>query len=206
MSAGPRSPRTRVVLIDHRDSFVFLLADQLARCGAATRVYRCDLPLAVLQDRLAADRPHLVVLSPGPGRPQDTGVTLPWLASRPAVPVLGVCLGHQALAVAHGGRVARAAAPVHGVASLVECVADPRLAGLPASLTVARYHSLVVTDVPAACEVVARTVDGEVMAMRHRTLPQLGLQFHPESVLTPHGAALLDGVLNHARGVVRATA
>lgn len=189
---------SRVLVIDHHDSFSFVLGEQFARVGAEVRTHRCDLSVEALELVIATYGPHLVVLSPGPGGPESTGVTLPWLATRPPVPVLGVCLGHQALAVAFGGAIGRAPQPVHGKASAIE-LRDAALGfDQPVSLRVARYHSLCVTEVPASFEVTARTRDGDralVMAMRHRELPYVGFQFHPESILTPSGGPLIERVL-----------
>ncbi|MEM7305078.1 MAG: aminodeoxychorismate/anthranilate synthase component II [Planctomycetota bacterium] len=187
----------RVLVLDHRDSFVFMLADHFARVGAEVRTLRTSIELDVLERDLDDYRPDLVVLSPGPGHPGEAGVMLPFLKTRPAVAVLGVCLGHQALAVAEGGDVGRGEAPVHGKQSAVEHDGDPLFDGVPAVFQAGRYHSLSVRAVPDAFRVVARArgAGAPVMAMRHRKLPQLGLQFHPESVLTPYGARLLNNVL-----------
>jgi anthranilate synthase/aminodeoxychorismate synthase-like glutamine amidotransferase len=193
--------KPRVLCIDHRDSFVFNLVDALARCGAQVRTIRADVKADVLQSAVAAYAPVLVVLSPGPGHPDAAHATLAWLRTQPRVPVLGVCLGHQAMAVALGGEVARAPQPVHGRASRVVFTDHPTRTLLPQPFVAGRYHSLVVTRVPAEFRVIATARDGDtelVMAMRHRTLPWLGVQFHPESVLTPYGDALLRGVLADA--------
>lgn len=126
---------------------------------------------------------------------------VPWLRSEPAIPVLGVCLGHQALAVAAGGRVERAPRPVHGRKSPIFVTEDPIFRDLPSPLVAARYHSLVVTEVPEQMEVVATTSEGGdelVMAIRHRRLCQVGLQFHPESILTPGGGKILSQFLEEA--------
>ncbi len=191
----------KILVIDHRDSFVFTLVDHFARCGAEVRTLRSDLPLADLLRQIQRDGPDLVLLSPGPGRPEDAGVMLPFLRSRPTVPVLGVCLGHQAMAVAAGGAVATATDPVHGRSCAVQHHGDPVFDSMPRRFIAARYHSLAVTEVPAEFEVIAETVAAPhvVMAMRHRQLPQLGLQFHPESVLTPFGARILENILHQSR-------
>lgn len=189
----------RVLLLDHADSFACLLADQFARLGAAVEVVRATLSLTSLQRRIAATSPQLVVLSPGPGHPQEATTTMSWLAQRPQLPTLGVCLGHQAMGLAAGARVVRGKAPMHGVAADVELLPSPLFAGLPRRIPVARYHSLCVTDLPSQLEPLAHA-GGTVMAMRHRELPWIGLQFHPESVLTPHGAPLLRAVLQWAAG------
>ena len=196
--------KRRVLVLDNRDSFVFNLVDEFASRGATTRTLRSSIALAALEDELAAFAPHLVVLSPGPGRPEDAGVMVEWLETEPAVPVLGICLGHQALAVAAGGVVARAPRPVHGQASTIDVDADePLFAGLDTGFAAARYHSLVVTEVPDTMRVIASTRDGGdtlVMALRHRRFHRLGLQFHPESILTPAGRKLLWRFFDEANG------
>ena len=189
----------RVLVLDNRDSFVFNLVDEFAAHGALTRTLRSDIAVAALESELADFAPHLVVLSPGPGRPKEAGVMVEWLRSEPKVPVLGICLGHQALAVAAGGVVARAPRPVHGHASVIDVDSDDPVfsglgAGLDGGFTAARYHSLVVTVVPDSMRAIAWTRDGNdtlVMALRHRRFHRLGLQFHPESILTPLGRKLL---------------
>ncbi len=191
----------RVLCVDHRDSFVFNLVDAMARCGARVRTIRANVAAETLLGAIDAYAPDLVLLSPGPGHPESAHATLAWLRTAPTVPVLGVCLGHQAMAVALGGLVARAPQPVHGRASPLAFTAEPTRTPLPRPFVAGRYHSLVVTRVPAEFRVIATARDGDhelVMAMRHRSLPWLGIQFHPESVLTPHGAALLRGVLADA--------
>ena len=192
----------RILMVDNRDSFTFNLVDELERRGATVTTIRGDAPLEAMHARVKHLRPHAVILSPGPGHPADAGLMVPWLRGEPDVPVLGVCLGHQALGVAYGGEVGRAPEPVHGKAELVEVASDDRLfAGLPARLPVARYHSLAVTTLPAAFASLA-SLDhrGErvCMAMRHRTKLRVGFQFHPESVLTPHGSILLARFVEEA--------
>lgn len=202
--------RARVLFLDHADSFVFILADEFARAGARVDTYRADaLRAADLTALVAARSPDLVVLSPGPGHPSEATTAGEWLATRPAVPVLGVCLGLQVMAHATGGTVGRAPAPVHGKADGVVThgsrVPDHALAHACATalqieshLRVARYHSLVVTDPGPALEVLATTRDAPhlCMAAAHRDLPWLGLQFHPESCLSPRGGALIQRLLH----------
>ena len=191
------STNKRVVLIDHYDSFTFLLADQIARFGADVRTYRLPDSLEQYQRIVAEVNPAIVVLSPGPGHPTEVVATLDWLRSEPRVPVLGVCLGHQAMGLACGGEVGRAPAPIHGMASEVTLGDDPRFADLPKRIRVGRYHSLAITRVPADLEVIGVGIEGGqevVMAVRHRRLPWLGVQFHPESCLTPMGGVLVRSV------------
>jgi anthranilate synthase component 2 len=191
-----------VLLLDHEDSFSFLLGDQFAARGCEVAVVRARMSLAALERRLRERPPALVVLSPGPGRPADAGVTLEWLRTRPRVPVFGVCLGHQAIAEAAGAAIVRAPSPRHGEATTIELLGAAPFGGLPRMQVVGRYHSLVATELPASLEVVARTRDEGpeiVMAIRNRELPQLGVQFHPESLLTPRGADWIDAVVAWAR-------
>lgn len=191
----------RVLLVDHFDSFAFLLAEQFASRGADVRCVRAPEDGAALAAAVRAFAPALVVLSPGPGHPSAATGTVGWLATTPAMPVFGVCLGQQALVVACGGQVGPAPAPVHGRASRIETTDDPLFAGLPRTLAVGRYHSLVATALPASLRATATVEHGGarlVMGVRHRELPWTGVQFHPESVLTPHGGELCARVLADA--------
>ena len=192
----------RVLFLDNRDSFVFNLVDDFARRGAETRTVRGEQRMDTWLAHLAEFRPDLVVLSPGPGRPEDAGVMVPWLLTDPEVPILGVCLGHQAIAVADGATLVLAPEPVHGRACPIQPTADPLFEGLPRPFAAARYHSLLVTSVPDVLEVIATTRHGDselVMALRHRERPRIGFQFHPESILTPCGCDLLSRVLVEGR-------
>lgn len=182
----------RLLLLDNFDSFTFTLADYLRQLGAEVLVRRNDVPLAELQ---ALDFDG-IVLSPGPGTPAQAGVMPAVIeAFHQRKPMLGVCLGHQALGEFFGGIVVRAARPMHGKVSDMRCdTADPLFAGLPATQSVTRYHSLILSEpLPAAVLPLAHTTgpSPELMALRHRTLPLYGVQFHPEALLTPHGLAIL---------------
>ncbi len=192
----------RVLVLDNRDSFVFNLVDEFRSRKARVETLRANLTLAQLETRLVSFDPDLVVLSPGPGRPEEAGVMVEWLETGPSVPVLGICLGHQALGVAAGGEVAPAPRPIHGQKDQIDIDADePVFEGLSTPLVAARYHSLVVTEVPDSMRVIATTEDdGQtiVMGMRHQTRCQLGLQFHPESILTPCGGQILRNFLDEA--------
>ena len=188
----------RVLVIDNFDSFTFNLVQALRIQGAQTVVLRNDALTAA--DAMALEPTHLVV-SPGPGRPEDAGQTLAILeAMLDRVAVLGVCLGHQALAMALGGRVAHAPVQMHGKASQVYHDSRTLYLGLPNPMTAARYHSLIVEEggLPSDLAISAYTSEGEIMGVRHRTLPVEGVQFHPESVLTPDGDALLRNFLDLA--------
>ena len=183
---------TRILVIDNYDSFVFNLVQYLQQLGARCDVRRND---AVTLDEVDALRPDGVLLSPGPGVPSDAGISedlVRW-AERTGTPLLGVCLGHQAIAEVYGGRVDRAEELLHGRTSQVHHDGLGLFAGLPDPLTATRYHSLAVVDgtLPAQVEVTARTADGVIMGLRHRDHAIAGVQFHPESVLTHGGRRLL---------------
>jgi len=182
---------TRVLVVDNYDSFVFNLVHYLAQLGAEVVVRRNDELAAIDPLDLRVDG---VLLSPGPGRPEDAGVCVDLVREvGEQLPVFGVCLGHQAIAVAYGGTVERAPELLHGKTSQVHHGGAGVLAGLPDPFTATRYHSLAVVEdsIPHELEVTARTASGVVMALRHRDLPLEGVQFHPESVLTEGGHQLL---------------
>ena len=182
-----------ILLVDNYDSFTFNLAHLFEELGAEVLVRRNDAIDAKEAERLAPS--HLVV-SPGPGRPEHAGATIEILLRLAArVPTLGVCLGHQAIVAAFGGEVGPAASIVHGKASGVTHDGRGIFRGMPAEFEAGRYHSLAATKVPAELEVSARCKEGEVMAVRHRSLPVDGVQFHPESVLTPLGPQLARNFL-----------
>ncbi len=188
-----------ILLIDNYDSFVYNLVQLVESLGSATEVVRSDAQTA--GEMLARD-PEAVILSPGPGRPQDAGCFLELAeAIDDRTPLLGVCLGHQALGEALGGRVDRGPVPVHGKASAIYHESRGILAGVPSPFDAGRYHSLVVMrgDLPAELELTAWTEDGLVMAVQHRELPRFGVQFHPESILTPHGPRIVENFLALAR-------
>jgi anthranilate synthase component 2 len=188
-----------ILVVDHYDSFTYNLVQLVESLGRPTEVVKSDAEPA---PALVARRPEAVILSPGPGRPEDAGVFIELLRLLPAeTPVLGVCLGHQAMGLAAGGRVERAT-PVHGKASLVFHEGKGILGGLPNPFEAARYHSLVVLreGLPAELELTAWSEDGLVMATQHRSLPRFGVQFHPESILTPDGPKIVRTFLALARG------
>ena len=175
-----------ILLVDNYDSFTYNLAHLFGELGVEVLVRRND---AIDADEAERLRPSHLVVSPGPGRPADAGAT-PEIIRRlaPSIPTLGVCLGHQAIVEAFGGSVGPARELVHGKSCLVTHDGRGIFSGLPEPLEVGRYHSLAATVVPEALDVNARSDDGEVMAVRHRELAVEGLQFHPESVLTPLGS------------------
>ena len=182
-----------ILLVDNYDSFTYNLAHLFGELGENVVVRRNDALDAETAARLA---PSHLVISPGPGRPADAGATLSIVKrlSR-TTPTLGVCLGHQAIVEVYGGKVDQARRLVHGKASAIHHDARGIFAGLPADFSAGRYHSLAAIRVPDSLEVCATCDDGEVMAVRHRELPVVGVQFHPESVLTPLGSAIARNFL-----------
>jgi anthranilate synthase/aminodeoxychorismate synthase-like glutamine amidotransferase len=182
-----------ILLVDNYDSFTYNLVHLFEELGAEVIVRRNDEITADEAERLAPS--HLVV-SPGPGRPEGSGATVEIVRRlAPATPTLGVCLGHQAIVQAFGGEIGQAQRLVHGKASPVSHDGRGIFAGLPQDFQAGRYHSLAATSIPDELEVSATTEDGEVMAVRHRTLRVDGVQFHPESVLTPEGPQLCRNFL-----------
>ena len=183
----------RVLVIDNYDSFTYNLVQELGELGAELEVVRND---AATVDDLLHRAPDLVVVSPGPCTPNEAGISLEAVRRFPeaGIPLLGVCLGHQALAQAFGGTVVRHE-PVHGKTTTIEHDGRTIFEGLPSPLTVGRYHSLIVDDALPDCFEVSATGGGVVMAIRHRELPAQGVQFHPESVLTDSGMAMLRNLL-----------
>jgi anthranilate synthase/aminodeoxychorismate synthase-like glutamine amidotransferase len=190
-----------ILVVDNYDSFTFNLVQALQSLGAEVEVHRND-ELSV--DDVRAMAPEAVVLSPGPCTPVEAGISVPLVqALSGSVPILGVCLGHQSIGAAFGGVVRRAKRVVHGKTSPVSHEGTGLFYGLPRPLSVGRYHSLVVDrgTLPEVLEVTALSADdGEVMALRHRTHPTVGVQFHPESVLTPDGPGLLRNFLQGRLG------
>ena len=186
-----------VLVIDNYDSFTYNLVQYLGELGAEVRVRRND---QVGLDEVAEMTPEHIVISPGPGRPEDAGVSMDVIRRfGPTTPLLGVCLGHQAIGMVYGGTVCRASAPMHGKTSIVVHDSKGVFQGLTAPFPAGRYHSLVISnnDVPRELEVAARTQeDGTIMAVRHRTSPVHGVQFHPESVLTEEGRTLLRNFMD----------
>ena len=186
---------SRVVVVDNYDSFVYNLVQELGELGADPVVFRND---AIDVEGIRAERPDAVLISPGPGRPEDGGVSLETIRRLAGeIPILGVCLGHQCIGQAYGGEIVAAPHLMHGKTSEIHHDGEGLFAGLPNPFVATRYHSLVVRpeSVPAELEVTARSPDGVVMGLRHRTMAVEGVQFHPESVLTASGPALLDNFL-----------
>lgn len=179
-----------ILLIDNTDSFVHNLARYAGKLGHQRKVVRND---AISLDEIETMAPKAIILSPGPCTPKEAGICLPLIRKfHETVPILGICLGHQCIGDAFGGRTVRSPKPAHGKTSAIEHNGQGLFLGLPSPLEGGRYHSLM-TDLPANCPltVQARSGDGVIMAMRHETFPAFGLQFHPESILTPFGLDIL---------------
>ena len=187
--------RPRLLLIDNYDSFTYNLVQAFLVLGAEVDVHRNDV--ISVEEALALQPTHLVI-SPGPGTPRDAGVSMRMIeAFAGRTPILGVCLGHQSLVEVFGGRVVRAGRLMHGKTSPVAHDAKGVFAGMPQDFQAGRYHSLIAdpASIPPVLEVSARTAQGEIMGVRHRSLPIEGVQFHPESVLTPDGPTLMGNFL-----------
>jgi anthranilate synthase component II len=183
----------KLLMIDNYDSFTYNLVHLFEELGAEVVTVRND---AITVDEAAALAPDRLVVSPGPGRPADAGLSIEVIRRLgETTPTLGVCLGHQAIVEAYGGTVGRARALLHGKASVVTHDGRGLYEGLPNELEVGRYHSLAATEVPGELTVTAQTAEGEVMGVRHARLPIEGVQFHPESVLTPLGPELARNFL-----------
>ncbi len=184
----------KLLMIDNYDSFTYNLVHLFEELGAEVVTVRND---AITPDEAASLAPDRLVVSPGPGRPEDAGVSIEVIRRLgPTTPTLGVCLGHQAIIEAFGGDIGQAKALLHGKASVVSHDSAGVFRGLPDEVEVGRYHSLAAIAVPDDLEVTSRTTDGEVMGVRHVTFPIEGVQFHPESVLTPLGPAMARNFLS----------
>ena len=190
----------RLLMIDNYDSFTYNLVQYLGELGAEIDVVRND---DAEVDSLMARAGDGLVISPGPGTPDDAGVSVAAIQKFAAagIPILGVCLGHQSIGVAYGARIVRAASIMHGKISTVTHDEQGIFSGLPKRIEATRYHSLVIEEssVPDVLEISARTDDGEIMGVRHRSLPVEGVQFHPESIMTGEGKALLGNFLARCR-------
>jgi anthranilate synthase/aminodeoxychorismate synthase-like glutamine amidotransferase len=193
--------KPRLLLIDNYDSFTYNLVQAFLVLGAEVSVYRNDALTCAQALELA---PSHLCISPGPGTPYDAGVSMDMIrAFAGRIPVLGVCLGHQSIVEVFGGKVVRAERLMHGKTSLMHHDGRALFAGLPEPCEVGRYHSLIAApaSMPAQLEVSARTPQGEIMGARHRTLVIEGVQFHPESILTPDGPLLMSNFLKQSAGV-----
>jgi anthranilate synthase component II len=184
-----------LLMIDNYDSFTYNLVQYLGELGEDVRVYRND---ALTLDEIAALAPARIVVSPGPCTPNEAGVSVPLIQRFSGqIPILGVCLGHQSIGQAFGGRIVHARTLMHGKTSMIHHAGKGVFRDLPNPFEATRYHSLVIEreTIPECLEITAWTDDGEIMGVRHRTLPVEGVQFHPESILTQHGHELLRNFL-----------
>ena len=186
---------TKILMVDNYDSFTYNIVQYFGELGAAVTVVRND---EVSLADITAHAPTHLVISPGPCSPAEAGISVAairYFAGK--LPILGVCLGHQAIGAAFGGKIIRAQQLMHGKTSVISTTQQGVFAGLPAQFTVNRYHSLAIerSSCPAELELTAWTDDGEIMGVRHRSLPIQGVQFHPESILTEHGHAMLKNFL-----------
>ena len=188
-----------IIVLDNRDSFVHNLARYVRLAGVETEVIRST---EITVEEVLAKAPLGVVLSPGPKRPEDAGICVELIRTAPTLPMYGVCLGHQCLANAYGGNTWRSGDPTHGRATSMHHDSDAMFAGVPSPFEAGRYHSLTV-EVPEELRVTARTQTGEIMAMRHVSNPHFGVQFHPESLLTPEGQVMIDNFVRLCRSTTR---
>lgn len=188
----------RLIFVDNFDSFTWNLVEEFSRRGTQVEVWRNTVAAAAVLDR-ARGGPSLLVLSPGPGAPSEAGccIELVRLAAVARVPLFGVCLGHQAMVEAFGGMVGPAGEVVHGKTSRIRHEGGPLFAGIPSPFPVGRYHSLAATALPDCLTPIAGT-DRVVMAVTHQNAPQFGVQFHPESILTPDGGRIIENVIRWA--------
>ncbi len=187
----------KLLMLDNYDSFTYNLVQYFGELGADVHTHRND---QITIEEIEAMQPDRICISPGPCTPAEAGISVDVIKHFAGkVPILGVCLGHQAIGAAYGGDVVRAREIMHGKVSPITHRGTDVFAGLPSPFTVTRYHSLAVArdTLPDCLEVTAETDDGEIMGLRHKTLPVYGVQFHPESVLSEHGHALLKNFLNH---------
>lgn len=186
---------SRILMIDNYDSFTYNLVQYFGELGAEVLVHRND---QITLDEIEALAPDQICVSPGPCSPTEAGISVPLiLRFAGKIPILGVCLGHQAIGAAFGGRVVRAKVIMHGKTSDITHTGSDVFTNLPSPFTVIRYHSLAIEreTLPDCLEITAQTADGEIMGVRHKTLPVYGVQFHPESILSEHGHALLQNFL-----------
>ena len=193
------SPKIKLLMVDNYDSFTYNIVQYFGELGAEVEVFRNDeITLDEIDARLQAGQLDRLVISPGPCAPAQAGISVAAIQRFAGqLPILGVCLGHQAIGAAFGAKIVRAQQLMHGKTSVISTTQEGVFAGLPAQFTVNRYHSLAIerSSCPACLKVTAWTDDGEIMAVRHATLAVQGVQFHPESILTEHGHAMLRNFL-----------
>ncbi|HSI91548.1 MAG TPA: aminodeoxychorismate/anthranilate synthase component II [Adhaeribacter sp.] len=185
-----------LLLLDNFDSFTYNLRDYFQQLGQEVLVLRNDVPLAEIQQHKFEG----IILSPGPGKPADAGVLMEVIAHyHDKLPILGICLGHQALGEFYGAKLEKAAKPMHGKISEITCANEALFLDLPGKMAVTRYHSLLLTGLPASLKPLAQTNEGELMAFRHHELPVFAVQFHPEALLTTYGLDILRNWISIAK-------
>ncbi len=193
MSSEENKISPKILLLDNFDSFTHILADYFLQLGANLSIIRNDVPL----EDLIGENFEAIILSPGPGKPADAGVMMPLIDFfHNKIPILGICLGHQAIGEYFGAKLDRATRPMHGKLSVIDIHPDTIFDGISNPLEVVRYHSLILKNIPLRLSAIANTAEGEIMAIRHSELPIYGIQFHPEAALTQQGLQLLSNWLN----------
>jgi anthranilate synthase/aminodeoxychorismate synthase-like glutamine amidotransferase len=193
-----------ILVIDNYDSFTYNIVQEMGELGAELSVYRND---DITVDRIRRLQPERIVISPGPGYPIDAGISLDVIRELGAeIPILGICLGHQSIGEAYGGKVIHAPELMHGKTSMIQHMGDILFDDIPTPFEATRYHSLIVEEssLPESLEVTAYTATGEIMGLRHKEYPVVGVQFHPESILTGYGMKMLQNFLEHEFGRVTA--
>jgi anthranilate synthase/aminodeoxychorismate synthase-like glutamine amidotransferase len=193
-----------ILVIDNYDSFTYNIVQEMGELGAELSVYRND---EITIDRIRQLQPERIVISPGPGYPKDAGISLEVIRELGVeIPILGICLGHQSIGEAYGGKVIRAPELMHGKTSMIQHMGDILFDDIPDPFEATRYHSLIVekSSLPESLEVIAYTATGEIMGLRHKEYPVVGVQFHPESILTGYGMKMLQNFLEHEFGRVTA--
>jgi len=193
-----------ILVIDNYDSFTYNIVQEMGELGADLRVYRND---DITVDRIRQLQPDRIVISPGPGFPKDAGISLDVIRELGSeIPLLGICLGHQSIGEAYGGEVIHAPELMHGKTSMIQHTGDTLFTDIPSPFEATRYHSLIVEEatLPDCLEVTVRTDTGEIMGFRHKEYPVVGVQFHPESILTGYGMKMLQNFMEYEFGRVTA--
>ncbi|MDA1196417.1 MAG: aminodeoxychorismate/anthranilate synthase component II [Nanoarchaeota archaeon] len=188
----------KALFIDNFDSFTYNIVDEFRKQGCVVTVFRNNIDMKIINEHITKEKPQLIVISPGPGTPKQAGNTKEIINTyHKSIPIFGVCLGHQAIIECFGGRIDKAVETIHGKSSKISHDNQGIFAGIPSPFQAGRYHSLVGYDIPYCLEVTARSVERDVvMAVRHKEFPITGVQFHPESILTPVGAEIIKNVIN----------
>jgi anthranilate synthase/aminodeoxychorismate synthase-like glutamine amidotransferase len=200
----PQSPRNgggskvKALFIDNFDSFTYNIVDEFRKQGCEVTVFRNNIDMKIIDEHIKKEKPQLIVISPGPGTPKEAGNSKEIITTyHETIPIFGVCLGHQAIIECFGGRIDKAVETIHGKASKISHDNQGIFKNIASPFQAGRYHSLVGYDIPYCLEVTARSVERDVvMAVRHKEFPVTGVQFHPESILTPEGAEIIKNVID----------